>query len=89
VDPAFLSDMWCCPRVGHVQEQVHRLAEKHGTAISFAFILAVLSPGIFLINLKLGYQAQLVRRMRGKDLPPQNDWDFGQIAALMIWLLVA
>lgn len=63
--------------------------KKHGPAIGFAFILAVLSPGVPPTNWNLGYQAQLVRRMRGKDLPLQNDWDFGQTVALMIWLLVA
>jgi hypothetical protein len=62
---------------------------RHGKATGWTFLQAFFSGGIFLNAWRLGYQAQLVRMMRGEDLPPQNDWDFGQTTALMIWLLVA
>jgi hypothetical protein len=62
--------------------------KRHGKAIGFTFLLAIFSAIIFQSTWKLEYRAQLVQTMRGKDLPPQNDWDFGQATALMIWLVV-
>ncbi|CZR66852.1 uncharacterized protein PAC_16753 [Phialocephala subalpina] len=62
---------------------------RHGGAIGWTLIMMVFAGGIMLNNRRVGDQTQLVRMMRRKDLPSQNDWDFGQSTALMIWLLVA
>jgi len=58
-------------------------------AIGYAIFLAFYSAIIILNTWKFEHQVELVRMMNRQDLPPQNDWDFGQTTALMIWFPVA
>jgi len=62
---------------------------RHGMAIGYAIFLAFYSAIIILNTWKFEHQVELVRMMNRQDLPPQNDWDFGQTTALMIWFPVA
>lgn len=62
--------------------------KKHGEPFCWACTMAMFAGRVSIDCWRLGSQAQLVRVMKGKSLPPQNDWDFGQATAVMLWLPV-